>query len=319
MIRISFHFSIHIYKNGNRIGKQQTAPTRDSRSFAQVARETVKRLEISKGKSTTDNYHTALRSFLAYAGQELTINELSQDTVEGWQQWLQTRGVRLNTISCYIRSLRSIINHGDMEVNAGKVFDTVFTGNTKTDKRSISAENLRRIQELPLEASSPLCFARDIFLFSVYALGMPFVDVAFLRKSQIADGYIAYQRHKNCRPIRIKIEPPMQQIIDRYNVENSLYVFPILSKGTIREYQTARGDYNRKLRKLANAAGLRHLTSYVARHSWASMAYKLNVDLPVISKALGHTSSDTTMVYIREIDDDRIDDANRRLLAHIVR
>ena len=86
------------------------------------------------------------------------------------------------------------------------------------------------------------------------------------------------------------------------------------------EYEAVRDIYNRQLRRLSKMAGLsRKLTSYVARHSWASMAYSQNVDLSVISKALGHTNSKTTMVYIREIDDNRIDKANHQLLGSIMK
>ena len=88
----------------------------------------------------------------------------------------------------------------------------------------------------------------------------------------------------------------------------------------MKEYETARNRYNRHLRQISKIAGLRRsLTSYVARHSWASMAYSNNVDLAVISKALGHSNTETTMVYIREIDDNRIDMANRKLLGTITK
>ena len=147
---------------------------------------------------------------------------------------------------------------------------------------------------------------------------MPLVDVAFLRKKQVSNGYIEYQRHKTSQRIRIKVERPLQQIINRYTVADSPFVFPILNQGTIEEYEKFRNHYNRLLHRLSEMAGIsRTLTSYVARHSWASMAYSANVDLPVISKALGHTSSKTTQVYIREIDDSRIDQANRKLLNSI--
>ena len=86
----------------------------------------------------------------------------------------------------------------------------------------------------------------------------------------------------------------------------------------MKEYETARSLYNRHLKKIGTMAGIqRTLTSYVARHSWASLAYHSNVDLSVISKALGHTSPNTTLTYIREIDDERIDQANHRLLEEI--
>ena len=151
---------------------------------------------------------------------------------------------------------------------------------------------------------------------------MPFVDIAFLLKSQIHNDHIIYYRHKTGQRICIKLETPIEQIIHRYIRKDSPYVFPILSAGThadvFRDYENARSRYNRHLRKIGEMAGLAHrLTSYVARHSWASMAYHANIDLSVISKALGHTSPNTTLTYIREIDDERIDQANHLLLNQI--
>jgi len=179
------------------------------------------------------------------------------------------------------------------------------------------------LRHILLPPSSPLAFSRDIFLFSFYALGMPFVDVAFLQKQQCKDGYIVYDRHKTGQRVRVRIEPLMQQIIDRYSREDSIYVFPILSASDRdareKEYESVRSRYNRHLRKLGEMMGLgRRLTSYVARHSWASIAYHANVDLSVISKALGHSSPNTTLTYIREIDDNRIDMANKELLDRLM-
>jgi integrase len=193
----------------------------------------------------------------------------------------------------------------------------------RTDKRSIAIDDIARLRHILLPPSFPLAFSRDIFLFCFYALGMPFVDVAFLQKQQCKDGYIVYDRHKTGQRVRVRIEPLMQQIIDRYSREDSIYVFPILTASDRdareKEYESVRSRYNRHLRKLGEMMGLgRRLTSYVARHSWASIAYHANVDLSVISKALGHTSPNTTLTYIREIDDNRIDMANKELLDRLM-
>ena len=76
--------------------------------------------------------------------------------------------------------------------------------------------------------------------------------------------------------------------------------------------------YNRLLNQLAQKAIIPHLTSYVARHSWASIAYSLDVALPIISKAMGHTSTQTTLTYIREINDYRIDEANKGIISPLL-
>lgn len=242
--------------------------------------------------------------------------------MEHYQQWLHEQHVTPNTVSCYMRSLRSLLYRLKPSLKQQSLFDTVYTGKAHTDKRSIPFADIVRIRGLSLSPASPLAFSRDLFLFSFYALGMPFVDIAFLLKSQIHNDHIIYYRHKTGQRICIKLESPIEQIIHRYIRKDSPYVFPILSTGThadvFRDYENARSRYNRHLRKIGEMAGLAHrLTSYVARHSWASMAYHANIDLSVISKALGHTSPNTTLTYIREIDDQRIDQANHLLLNQI--
>lgn len=317
MIRVVFNFSIRIYHEGQ---KKEKVRKHKEPKFLDIVDNTINKLLASRGKSTIDNYRTAIASFVRYAGNNVSIGDVSKQMVEGWQLWLKEQGVKLNTISCYMRSLRSVISHSDIPSVVSTAFNTVFTGNIKTDKRSMSSCDLQKLRTLQLPKGSSLCFARDLFLFCVYALGMPFVDVAFLRKKQIVNGYIEYERHKTRQPIRVKIEPQMQRIIKRYSIPESDYVFPILQTGSMKEYETARNRYNRHLRQISKIAGLRRsLTSYVARHSWASMAYSNNVDLAVISKALGHSNTKTTMVYIREIDDNRIDMANHKLLGTITK
>lgn len=317
MIRVVFNFSIRIYHEGQ---KKEKVRKHKEPKFLDIVDNTINKLLASRGKSTIDNYRTAIASFVRYAGNNVSIGDVSKQMVEGWQLWLKEQGVKLNTISCYMRSLRSVISHSGLPTVVSTAFNTVFTGNIKTDKRSMSSCDLQKLGTMQLPQGSSLCFARDLFLFCVYALGMPFVDVAFLRKKQIVNGYIEYERHKTRQPIRVKIEPQMQRIIKRYSIPESDYVFPILQTGSMKEYETARNRYNRHLRQISKIAGLRRsLTSYVARHSWASMAYSNNVDLAVISKALGHSNTKTTMVYIREIDDNRIDMANHKLLGTITK
>ena len=308
--------------NGKRDGGNGENAVRENLVFRNLATEAIRSLTEVRAKSTIDNYRTALHSFLCFAGDDLMVENIDRCLIEGYQSWLFDHDVSQNTISCYMRSLRALFHQVLSETKWQSLFEMVFTGKMRTDKRSIPLEEIMRIQRLQLYQIPSLAFSRDLFLFCFYALGMPFVDAAFLQKKQVSDGYIVYHRHKTGQRIRVKVETPMQQIIDRYACEGTPYVFPILttqdkSKAMV-EYENARSRYNRHLKKIGEMAGVRRpLTSYVARHSWASMAYHSNVDLSVISKALGHTSPNTTLTYIREIDDNRIDTANKDLLRRI--
>lgn len=274
-----------------------------------------------KRYSTRKNYFTAIGSFLDFCGGDCLIEQMSPETMCAYQLWLKDRGLCLNAISCYMRSLRTVYNCAVSEcgITDRHPFRNVFTGRMKTDKRSICEDDIRRIAALELVRGSLLERARDMFLFSFYAMGMPFVDMAFLRRSQIRNGQIVYHRRKTGQRVCIHVEPCMEEIMGRYSRHTaSDYVFPILTgiavDSTDAAYNAKLSQYNRCLRMLAHRAGVNALTSYTARHSWASIAYKCNVDLPVISKALGHTDTKTTLTYIREIDDTRLRQANSQII-----
>ena len=317
MMKLSIQFCISLFGKKWHWGQKQTGA-----NFMTSATQTIGALSGARAKSTIDNYRTALNSFSAYSDRMMTLKDINASVLEGYQRWLTEKGMTLNTISCYMRSLRSLIHKLQPETDVRRLFCNVFTGKEPTEKRSITIAEIGRLRKMELTNGMELAFSRDLFLFSFYALGMPFVDMAFLRKSQVTGGYIVYLRHKTNQRINIKIEPLMQEIMERYDKSDSPYVFPILNsidqEKTIKEYETARRRYNRHLKRLSQMAGTKVLTSYVARHSWASMAYHANIDLPVISKALGHTSPNTTLTYIRSIDDNRIDTANHMLLERLL-
>ena len=317
MIKLSLQFSISLFGKNWPLHRKT-----DNSDFFAAARQTIDTLTATRAKSTVDNYRTALRSLTLFVGTSLPVGRLDCNLIEGYQHWLTDKGITQNTVSCYMRSLRSIIQKTWPETDIHQLFKGVFTGKEHTEKRAVPVDDINRLRLLKLPRRSPLAFARDLFQFSVYAQGMPFVDIAHLRKSQISDGYIVYHRHKTGQRICVKLESQMQQIINRYQVADSPYVFPILtsddSRQTAQAYETARARYNRHLNVLSRLAHTqRKLTSYVARHSWASMAYHANVSLPVISKALGHTSPSTTQTYLQSIDDDSIASANNFLIRHL--
>lgn len=344
MIKIRFEFKIYIYHNCEVPEKtqkhtspqtvQETPPlpaspppvtTVQPISFKDFASHEIARTRKNQCFSTADNYKTAIRSLLTFLGKDdVDLAAIDTDLIIGYEKWLRKRGVCLNTISCYMRSLRSLFNKAVDKglVQQGNPFSKVFTGNTKTDKRSISKRDLLRLHRIQLFPHTSTNLARDTYLFSFYALGMPFVDLAYLRWTQIRNGYITYYRQKTGQKIIVKIEPCMHAILKRYKNAQSPYVFPYITstepERARKQYENALRRYNHSLKRLAKKAKIKdNLTSYAARHTWASIAYQHKVDLPVISKALGHTDTETTLVYIRELNDNRCQIANRQLLHRI--
>ena len=321
---INIRFEIHIYVNKSENADKYSHTTENKPSvkrwFLQLAKEETERLSASLSQSTIENYKTALRVFRRYLKDDIDVKEINQELVKGFERWLHNQNLCLNTVSCYMRSLRSLLNRLNGE-NKSHAFESVYTGRAKTEKRAASEADVCSLKQVKLRPRSFLSLVRDIFLFSYYALGMPFVDIAFLRRSQISDNQLTYYRHKTGQRITIPLEPCMNDIISHYQ-SDSEYVFPLLHslepKKAYNEYLRMLNRYNRSLKTLARKANVaRRLTSYTPRHTWASVAYSQNVDLPVISKALGHTNPQTTLTYIKEINDDRLAKVNHEIVMRI--
>lgn len=323
MFHFSYHFSLtlhrlHISLAGGSRHKSKTP-------FFLCAEQEAKHCEEAQQFSTAKNYRTAIRSLHYFLQQqELMVQDLSPELMAAYSQWLRQHGISMNTVSCYLRSLRAIYNKVVKQygLEDRKPFNDLFTGHAKTVKRAATDDDIKRLQTMILLKQSALQLSRDIFLFSLYAQGMPFVDIAFLHKEQIQDGMIIYERHKTGQQIIVKIEGCMQEIIDRYSKADSDFVFPIITTHNpaqaYKQYQSSLRTYNRNLHKLEKVAGLKHsLTSYVVRHTWASIAYDTNIDLAVIASALGHTNTNTTRIYIRDINNRRLAEANKKVLGRI--
>lgn len=284
-----------------------------------AAHGVVEKMKGTRSESTLANYSTAIRSLDIFLRNHPTQTLLDEQLLSAYQYWLQQKGICLNTVSCYIRSLRSIYN---LLVGNTLIFNNAFTGGTRTRKRSLSVEDVKKLKALRLKGMPQLEMARDLFLFSIYALGMPFVDMAFMKKENVQFDSIYYMRHKTNQPVFVPLEPCMKDIIRKYQHSDTAYLFPILTTTeqpqAYLQYQNKLNSYNRLLKKLSSLAGLNvNLSSYVVRHTWASLAYSSNVELNVISKALGHTNTNTTQIYIRELEDYRLKDANHIVLGAI--
>lgn len=299
--------------------------------------------EVKKAKAqgkykTASNYLTATRSWSKFLkSEEWSFTEMTADNLVAYQHWLGGNNVSLNTISAYMRALRALYHRvmgheGNLQVV--NPFAKVFTGRTRTDKRSITQADILRLHALSLPPGSSLALARDIFVFSFYAMGMPFVDIAYLRKEQVKDGMILYDRHKTRQRIRVSLLPPMTDIIHRHELAHSDFVFPILAsdKGTsshaVSESLTSEQlhhiylrrlrQYNYSLRRLSEMLGSQfHLSSYVVRHSWASIAYQHHIDIGLIGRALGHTKQSTTLLYIKSLETSDLGTANHTLMEEL--
>lgn len=275
---------------------------------------------------TALNYEKTMKNFAKFlGGVNLPFSAMTEQVIADYNAFLVQRGMVRNSISFYMRIMRAVYNKAVRQklVEQSHPFTEVYTGIDRTRKRAVSESVISQLYKLNLAEGTPLALARDIFIFSYCTRGMAFVDIAYLKRENIQNGVICYARRKTGQLLSVRIEPSIQRIIDRYSSALSPYVFPILTstetKPAYEEYQVAINNHNRQLRRLSKMlpAGCK-LTSYTSRHSWATAARNHNVPISVISAGMGHTSEQTTQIYLTMLENSVIDDANQGLIRSLL-
>ena len=249
------------------------------------------------------NYLTAYRMLVKYMnGRKLLPEQFTAEWLERYERWLLARGLGTNSVVFHMRYLRAVYNkaadRGSFIASRGNPFYRRHIRQVATRKRALPRETLRRISDADLSELHPkYALARDLFMFSFYTRGMSFVDMIYLRKSDISDGVLTYKRKKTGQTLTLRIEPPLQRIIDRYNGD-SPYILPVLARDdSYRAYRQQQRELNKFVRKFGTMLEISEpLTFYAARHSWATLARDCGTPLTVISAGMGHTSERTTRI-----------------------
>lgn len=273
---------------------------------------------------TSETYKSTLNSFKKFRnGEDVMLDCITSDVMEAYEAWLRCRGVSLNTISFYTRILRAVYNRAVEQdaIEHRNPFKHVYTGIDKTVKRALSLTTIKKIKALDLTLFPKLEYARDMFMLSFYLRGMSFIDMAYLRKSDLRNGYIIYRRRKTGQQLSIKWTDEMQIIVDKYPENKSDYLLPIIKSPNTNDrttYLNVGYNINHHLKKVAQIVNANiPLTMYVARHSWASAAKFMGIPLSVISEGLGHDSETTTRIYLASLDTAVIDHANDVILKSL--
>lgn len=271
---------------------------------------------------TSEAYATTLNSFRRFReDKDVPLDMIDSDMIQAYEASLRRNGISPNSSSFYLRNLRAVYNRAvERKLTQQQFpFKHVYTGVDKTIKRAVPLKVIRQIKELDLSLNPSADFAKDMFLFSFYTRGMSLVDMAYLRKKDLANGVLSYRRRKTGQQLFIKWENLMQEIVDKYNTGDSIYPLPIIKPHSRIEERTqyiyAGHNINRSLKVIGLKLVLPlPLTMYVARHSWASIAKSKDVPLSVISEGLGHDSEATTRIYLASLDNIAIDKANSMIL-----
>lgn len=160
-----------------------------------------------------------------------------------------------------------------------------------------------------------------MFLMSFYLRGISFIDLAYLKKSDLKNGYISYRRRKTNQLLNIEWVPEMQMLLDKYDENPTEYLMPIITRSDVNQRNTYRNvsyNINQNLKTIAAMIGVNiPLTMYVARHSWASAAKAKGFPLSVISKGMGHENEATTQIYLESLETSVVDKANSLILSSL--
>jgi integrase len=293
-----------------------------SDTFAGFTDQLIKQLEENGKDGNARVYGFTKSTFLKNEKPNIKLSEITYRTIKGFQDFLIQRGNSTNTISIHLRTLKAIINQAIKEGLIEKEsypFTDLPIKTEKTRKRAVNKDIIMKVESLDVSKENNLQLYKDLFMFSFYNQGMNFVDSAYLKVKNIINGRIVYTRKKTGQHFSIKITPKVKAIIKKYNdlKKPESYIFPIIKKEghEYEDYKNAFRLMNKKLKRISELLNLDvNLTTYVSRHSWATIAKKAGLATSVISEGLGHESEEMTQVYLDSFDTEVMDAANDMII-----
>lgn len=295
-------------------------------------KQVVDELQDSGNLGTAHVYKSSLNTILAFHGtQRLQFRQITPAWLKRFEVSLRARGCSWNTVSTYLRTLRAVYNRAVECRKAPYVphlFRSVYTGTRADRRRALDGEDMKRVftQLSHLGNTAPgVGRAQELFILMFLLRGLPFVDLAYLRKSDLHGNVITYRRRKTGRALSVTLTPEAMILLQKYMNRDRMspYLFPILrskedSKEAYREYQLALRNFNYRLELLGKILGLQNrLSSYTARHTWATTAYYCEIHPGIISEAMGHSSITITETYLKPFRSKKIDDANRQVVDYV--
>lgn len=293
-------------------GKQRK-PVRLPDMFARFASD--------KYEGTRKMYERTCRKVLEFDSRA-DFDTIDKRWLERFWAHLEKEGANTNGIGHHFRNLRAVFNFAiEEEATNNYPFRKFRIRHEQTRKRDLTAEQLVTLQTIPLEPFQGQY--RDLFMLMFYLCGINAGDLFLLTAKNINNGRIEYYRQKTKKYYCIRIEPEAWDIINKYRGEK--YLLKYMDTNT--DYHTPLKHLNDQLKKIgmtyhegAKWSGdplFPALSSYYARHSWASIAADLDVPMDTIAQALGHsTPYTTTDIYVnRRLK--KIDEANRKVIDFI--
>lgn len=296
------------------------------KTVQEVFKQYIQELESANRLRYADMYKCTMHSLIKF-NKHLDIPFSDMDTIwlKRYEVWLQSQGLAINTLGTRFRHLRVIYNFAIEEkivkseyypFNSFKVSKLSQT----TAKRSIQKDEILSV--LNYQGQTPLeCLAIDLFTFSYLAAGINFGDIARLTKDNILENRLIYIRKKTQKQIKVSLQEQAIKLIQKYSMPDNPYLFPILSSFHKTEQQKVNrihkiiAKVNKSLKEIGERLNIPiDLTTYVARHSFATVLKRSGVNTSLICEALGHSSERVTQIYLDSFGNDQMEDAMKNLL-----
>jgi len=294
-------------------------------SFFEYGLETAKDLKVAQRFGTARNYEGIIGILKVFNKQkDLKFNELNLDFLKRFERFhLSKVGNTQNGLASYLRTIKALYNRGIKDDIIEREYYPFLKYQIKTnptEKRAIKVEYIKKILELDLDKEHSLFHYRNYFLLSYMTMGMSYIDMVFLKKEDIVDDRLKFQRKKTSKIYDIKVTKQMKMILKFYisKKKKNEFILPVLKRDTLElQYKDAQWGlkrYNKGLKEIANLCAIEErLTSYVSRHSFATHALYKNVPLAAISAMLGHSKLSTTQIYLKSLPSNVLDEYHEQL------
>ena len=308
---------------------------RKTRKTIQVLlQEMCEQHQSNKKWNTASLYSSVITKVNKFSkGKDILLDAITPTWLKSFEAYLRSTGNCWNTVSTYMRILNAAYNEAVMNGCAKfrpLLFNKVYTGVVSDRQNALDIHDMEKLLKQCFSQSDILKPKQQetlqYFVLMFLLRGMPFVDMVYLKKSELKRNIISYRRMKTGRPLVVEVEDPAKHLIQilMSHDESSPYLFPFLhhADGTqeaYKEYKTILKGFNNRLNAIGKALGVsQKITTYAARHTWVTIAFNCNINTAIISQSVGHSSIKVTEIYLKPFQQAAINDANRRVIQAVM-
>lgn len=298
-----------------------------SKSFKKFAQDLINKMLATNNTGNALVYKTATNRFLNFYGKDIMFDEIDYKLLEKFRHHLQLQGLKQNSISNYFRTIRAIFNKAIKHKIVDRAyypFYDISIKSQRTANRTISKEDIIRLNTLSLEPNSQCYKALKYFMLSFYLRGMSFTDMAYLKRSNIINGRLHYTRRKTHKCYTIKLFTQAESIINHLHQIDDIYLLPVLTNDIIEDSIDAKRiikqwikTTNKYLKRLSMELQCESsITTYSSRYAFANIAKQLGYSNELIAEALGHSYGNrTTAIYLDTFDTNKIDNMHYNIIG----